>query len=85
MKQKQPCSPPRDALGRDIPYVRDSVGGDDDDDESDYEEGDTSLIVVSAADARKAAQKAGLGPATLRIRDNEVLEGGTLGMYLRPL
>ena len=33
VKQKQPCSPPRDALGRDIPYVRDSVGGDDDDGE----------------------------------------------------
>ena len=30
VKQKLPCSPPRDALGRDIPYVQDSGGGDDD-------------------------------------------------------
>lgn len=58
---------------------------DDGDDESDYEEGDTSKMVVSAADARKAAQNAGLGPATLRVKENEVLEGGTLGAYLRPL
>lgn len=28
VKQKQPCSPPRDALGRDIPYIRDGGGGD---------------------------------------------------------
>ena len=73
------------SVTNDEDHVEDFKKGDDDDDESDYEEGDTSLIVVSAADARKAAQKAGLGPATLRIRDNEVLEGGTLGMYLRPL
>lgn len=55
---------------------------DGDDDESDYEEGDTSITVVSAADARKAAQRAGLGPATLRVRENELLEGGTLGAYI---
>ena len=64
------------------------LGEDDDqltelesDEESDYAELDGPGMVVSAARARKTAQMAGLGPATIKLREVDVLEGGTLGEH----